>query len=295
MNIKLTCESTVDIPHSQLKDRDIDYLPFHFYVDGKEYIDDLGETLSYREFYEMIDNGASTKTAQANISEYINFFEKWLIQGYDILHLTLSTGLSGTYNNAILAKEELEKKYPNNKIYVVDSLAASSGFGMLMDTLADYRDKGYAIEELYNLAENIKLKVHHSFFSTNVDYYAKGGRISKAAGFLGSLFKICPYLEMNSIGKIVPRKKIRGKKNATVEIIKQMEKNADNGLMYNDKCYICNSNCLIDALYLKDEIEKKFPNLIGKIQINTIGTTIGSQCGPGTVAVFFYGKIRNKL
>ena len=100
---------------------------------------------------------------------------------------------------------------------------------------------------------------------------------------------------MNSIGKIVPRKKIRGKKNATIEILKQMEENANNGLMYNDKCYICNSNCLTDALYLKEEIEKKFPNLIGKIQINTIGTTIGSQCGPGTVAVFFYGIIRNKL
>ena len=155
MNIKLTCESTVDIPHSQLKDRDIDYLPFHFYIDGKEYIDDLGETLSYRDFYEMIDNGASTKTTQANITEYICFFEKWLIKGYDILHLTLSTGLSGTYNNAILAKEELKKKYPNNKIYVVDSLAASSGFGMLMDTLADYRDKGYTLEELYNLSEDI--------------------------------------------------------------------------------------------------------------------------------------------
>lgn len=295
MAIKLTCESTVDITYEQLQSRNIDYLPFHFYVNDKEYIDDLGITLPYYEFYKMINEGAKTKTAQANIQEYYDFFDKWLAQGYDVLHLTLSTGLSGTYNNALLAKQELESKYPNQKLYIVDSLAASSGFGLLMDSLADYRDKGYTIEELRDLAENIKLNVHHSFFSTNVDYYARGGRISRAAGFIGSIFKICPYLEMNSIGKIVPRKKIRGKKNATVEILNQMELNAENGLEYDGKCYICNSNCFEDALYLKEEIEKKFHNLIGKIQINTIGTTIGSQCGPGTVAVFYFGKKREKL
>lgn len=295
MAIKLTCESTVDITLEQLQSRDIDYLPFHFYVNDVEYLDDLGKSLPYYEFYKMIDEGAKTKTAQANIEEYYQFFDKWLSQGYDILHLTLSTGLSGTYYNALSAKQELETVYPDRKIYIVDSLAASSGFGLLMDTLADFRDKGYTIEELNDLAENIKLKVHHSFYSSNVDYYAKGGRISKAAGFIGSIFKICPYLEMNSIGKIVPRKKIRGKKNATMEILKQMELNIDNGLDYDGKCYICNSNCFEDALYLKEEIEKKFSNLVGKIQINTIGTTIGSQCGPGTVAVFYFGIKREKL
>lgn len=292
---KLTCESTVDITLEQLNKREIDYLPFHYYVNNIEYIDDLGKSMSYNHFYDLINKGAKTNTAQANVEEYINFFEKWLNQGYDILHLTLSTGLSGTYNSAIIASQELSIKYPSQKIYIVDSLAASSGYGMLMDTLADKRDEGFTIEEVRDYAEEIKLNIHHSFFSSNVDYYAKGGRISKTAGFFGTLFKICPYLEMNCQGKIVPRKKIRGKTNAIMEIIKQMELNINNGYNYNDKCYICNSDCYEDALNLKQEIEKRFPNLVDKIIINNIGTTIGSQCGPGTVAVFFYGKKRDRL
>ena len=289
----LSCCSTVDVSAEQLKKEDIHYICFHFSLDGKPYNDDLGKTVSYESFYKALRNGAETKTSQVNVSEFIEYFTPFLESGLDILHVSLSSGISGAYNSALIAKNELIKKYPKRKIYVIDSLAASSGYGLLMDKAATLREQGWSIDEIYNWINENKLNLHHWFFSTDLSYFVKGGRISKTAGFIGSMLKICPLLNVNAEGKLIPISKPRSKEKAISELVKRMGDNAINGLDYADKCYICNSDCLEDAKKVADLIESKFKKLDGKVLINTIGTTIGSHTGPGTIALFFWGNTRD--
>ena len=174
----------------------------------------------------------------------------------------------------------------------MDSLGASSGYGMFMNYLADKRDEGMSFEDCYTWAENNKLKVHHWFFSTDLTSYRRGGRISATSFFLGQLLKICPLLNMDDLGRLIPRKKIRTKEKTIVEMVERMVEHAENGVNYSGKCYLCHSACLEDAEKVVKLIEKKFINLKGKIVINQIGTVIGSHTGPGTVALFFMGDER---
>ena len=175
---------------------------------------------------------------------------------------------------------------------MVDSLGASSGYGLFMDKLADLRDEGKTIEEVRDFAEENRLKLHHWFFSTNLTFYVRGGRISKAAGWFGTALKICPLLNMDDEGHLIPRQKIRGKKAVIQQIVKEMENHAQGGHDYNGKCFISMSACYDDARAVADLVEEKFPHLNGKVMINNIGTTIGSHTGPGTVALFFWGDER---
>lgn len=288
----LSCCSTADLARERLESRNIKYVCFHFELDGKEYMDDLGESIEFHDFYNAMANGAETRTSQVNAEEYEAYFEGFLKEGKDVLHLTLSSGISGSYNSAMIAKRDLEEKYPDRKIYVVDSLGASSGYGLIMDTLADMRDEGKSIDELYEWVEANKLKLHHWFFSTDLTFYVKGGRVSKTAGFVGSILDICPLLNMDNMGKLIPRFKIRTKKKVIQTIVSKMIENADGGTAYNGKCFISQSDCYDDARAVADLVEKNFPNLKEPVSINYIGTTIGSHTGPGTVALFFWGKER---
>lgn len=286
----LCCESTVDLSRRYLDKRNIKYISFKFYMNDVEYVDDLGETISYKEFYNFIRKGVITKTSQIIESEYVSFFEPFLEEGKDVIHVCLSSGISGTYNSAILAKCELEEKYPDRKIIIIDSLGASSGYGMLVDTLADMRDRGEAIECLLKKAEEIKMNVNYLFFSSDLTCYIRGGRVSKTVGIIGGLLKICPILYVDKNGKLVQKSKVRTKKKAIIEIVNMMEELCDKE--YKDKCFISHSDCLQEALQVKKIVEEKFINLKDKVLINDIGTTIGSHSGPGTVALFFYGKKR---
>ncbi len=291
-NYILSCSSTADLSQEHFKNRDISYICFHYELDGKQYMDDLGKTMPFDKFYEAMTNGADTKTSQINVDEYNNYFEKFLQDGKDILHLSLSSGISGTVNSAMIARDALAEKYPDRKIYVLDSLAASSGYGLLMDKLADLRDQGMSIDELKDWAVANRLKCNHWFFSTDLTFYIKGGRVSKASGFIGSMLNICPLLNVNHLGQLIPRYKIRTKRKVIQTIVDKMEECIEEGTAYNGKCYISNSACYDDARSVADLIEARFPNLDGKVEINNIGTTIGSHTGPGTVAVFFWGKER---
>lgn len=288
----LSCSSTADLSKEYFNRRDIHYICFHFELAGKEYLDDLGESVPPDEMYRQMSEGADTKTSQITINEYEEYFEKMLLEGKDILHLCLSSGISGTYNSACIAKETLSEKYPERKIHVVDSLAASSGFGLLVDIVADKRDAGMELDELYHWTEQNKRKLQHWFFSTDLTFYIKGGRISKASGFIGTVLSICPLLNVDYEGRLIPREKIRTKKKVIERIVEQMEQNAQDGLQYTGKCFISQSACMHDARAVADLIESRFPNLDGKVQIFPIGATIGSHTGPGTVALFFWGKER---
>ena len=288
----LSCCSTADMSKSYFLERDIHYICFHFQLDGVSYADDLGDSMDINEFYHKMEQGADTKTSQINADEFVEYFKTFLDAGKDILHLTLSSGISGVLNSAMIAKDMLMEEYPDRKILIVDSLAASSGYGLLMDKLADMRDEGKAIDELYDFAEANKLKLNHWFFSSDLTFFVKGGRLSKTAGFVGGVLNICPLLNVNFEGKLIPRQKIRTKKKAIVEIVDKMESFAENGLDYSGKCFISHSACYEDAKAVADLVEQRFPKLNGKVRIENIGTTIGSHTGPGTVALFFWGAQR---
>lgn len=292
MSYVLSCCSTADLSKEHFQKINVEYICFHYFMDGVQYDDDLGETMPLNEFYQRMVDGADTATAQINITEYLTYFTKFLEEGKDIFHLTLSSGLSGSYNSARNAAAIAAERYPDRKIYVVDSLGASSGYGLFVDKLAELRDAGMSIDELRDWAEENKLKMHHWFFSTDLTFYIKGGRVSKTAGVIGGILGICPLLNMDNQGRLIPRAKIPGKKRVINEIVKRMENLADDRMNYSEKCYICNSACMEDAKAVAAQVEAKFPKMRGKVEIYDIGTTIGSHTGPGTVALFFWGDKR---
>lgn len=288
----LSCCSTADLAKEHFQNRNISYICFHFELNGKQYLDDLGESVPFDQFYQAMADGAETKTSQINAEEFIEYFEPFLKEGKDIVHVTLSSGLSGVYNSACIAKEELLERYPDRNIYIIDSLGASSGYGLIMDRLADLRDEGMSAADLADWAEENKLKLHHWFFSTDLTFYVKGGRISKTSGFVGNLLNICPLLNMSFDGKLIPRYKIRTKKKVFSAIVDKMAEFADGGTDYSGKCYLCHSACYEDAKAVADMVKEQFPKIKGEIEINSVGTTIGSHTGPGTVALFFWGSKR---
>ena len=281
MSYIISCCSTADLSKEHFESRDIHYVCFHYAIDGVEYPDDLGESIPFEEFYERMKNGADTRTAQVNVAEYVDFFTPFLEEGKDIVHVSLSSGISGTINAARNAAAILRERYPERKIHVIDSLGASSGYG-----------KGMDVDELAAWISKNRLKVHHWFFSTDLSFFVKGGRISKTAAVFGGLLEICPLMNMDNLGRLIPRFKIRTKKKVIREIVNKMEENAEDGLNYHGKCYISMSACYEDARAVADLVEARFPKLDGKVIINNIGTTIGSHTGPGTVALFFWGSER---
>lgn len=288
----LSCCSTADLAKEHFERIDVKYICFHYALDGVYYADDLGQSIPFDEFYKRMTEGAETKTSQVNADEFVEYFRPFLLEGKDILHLSLSSGITGVINSAMIAKNILEDEFPDRKIYIVDSLGASSGYGLIMDTLAGMRDEGKSIDELYEWAREHVLNMHHWFFSTDLSFYIKGGRISKTAGAIGSALSICPLLNMDNTGHLTPRYKIRTKKKVFKATVDKMEELADDGIDYSGKCFMCHSACLDDAQTVAKQIEERFPKLNGPVVINNIGTTIGSHTGPGTVSIFFWGKKR---
>ena len=223
MSYILSCCSPADLSKEHFEARDIHYVCFHYAIDGEEYLDDLGQSLPFDEFYGRMAKGAETKTAQVNVGEYVEYFTPFLEEGKDIVHVTLSSGISGSINAARNAAAILRERYPDRHLYVIDSLGASSGYGLLMDTAATMRDKGMTAEELTKWIEENRLKLHHWFFSTDLTFFVKGGRISKTAGVFGGILEICPLMNMDNLGRLIPRFKIRTKKKVIREIVKKME------------------------------------------------------------------------
>lgn len=289
---KIICSSTVDLPEEYLKEKDIDYVYFHFNMDGEQYDDDFGKSISIDEFYKRIEIGAMPTTSQPNVQENISCIEPYLKEGKDIIYISLSSGISGAYNAASVASEMLSEKYPERKIRVIDSLGASSGYGLLVDSIADLRDSGESFDNVVSWAEENKLNIQHWFFSTDLQHFKRGGRISATSAVIGTVLGVCPLMNVDNEGKLIPRKKIKGKKKVIKEIVKMMEIHAEDGLDYSKKCFISHSNCIEDAQKVAELIESKFNKIDGSVMLNDIGTVIGSHTGPGTVALFFYGDNR---
>ena len=288
----LSCESTVDLPYSYVSGRNIPVLFYSYLANGQEYIDDMGrdpEALPH--FYEMLKAGTLPSTSQLNTFQYTEFFEELLKRG-DLLHIAFGSGMTGSVKNALEAAEALREKYPERRLIVVDSLCSSSGYGLLVDMAADMRDRGDSMEAIAAWVEQNRNKVHHQFFSTDLKYFKRSGRVSGAAATVGAILNICPIMRLDDKGRIIAYDKVRGKKNAIRETLRTMEAHVQDGVNYAGKCFVCHSNCPVEAEETKAAVQARFPHISGEIRVCDIGTIIASHCGPGTVAVFFMGDER---
>lgn len=293
MNLfQLSCESTVDVPYSYMKSRGIPVLFYNYTVDGKEYVDDMGrDPEALPRFYRFLEEGHLPSTSQLNVYQYVEFLEPLLQKG-DLMHIAFGSGMTNSVANAFQAAELLRKKYPDRKLVVIDSLCSSSGYGLLVDYAADRRDAGESIEDVEAWVMSVRNQVHHQFFSTDLKFFKRSGRVSGATATIGTILNICPIMRLDDKGAIIAYDKVRGRKNAVARTLQTMEEHCWNGVDYAEKCFICHSNCLEEAEALRDAVAERFPKIRGEIRICDIGTIIASHSGPGTVAVFFFGDER---
>lgn len=289
----LSSTSSADISIEELYKEDIRWIGYPFQLDDKEYTDDLGKTITLDEFYQRMIEGSSVSTSQITYVKYMEYFENLLKEGKDILHVCLSSGITGEYQQALMAKKELEEKYPERKILVLDSLTGTSGQGILVLSMNKLRKEGKSIEEVYDWAVNNRLKINAMIFTTDLTYLVRGGRLSKAAGSFGNLLNICPIIEFNTNGELVVRDKIRTKKKAMKALIEIIKKDRIEDFDNGDEIYVIHTHSYEDALELEKMLRKKLSDFDGEIKIAEIGTTIGSHLGPGSVGLAFWSKTRN--
>lgn len=288
----LSCCSTVDLPYTHMESREIPVLSYTYMVDGVEHEDDMGRDPQSRpRFYAMLAQGKLPQTSQINVARYMEFFEMLLKKG-DVLHLAFSSGQSASVNNAYAAAAELREKYPERKLIVVDSLCSSSGYGLLVDTVADLRDSGATIEEAEKWTLENRNKVHHQFFSSDMTQFHRTGRVSGAAAAVASILNICPLMRLDAAGAIKAYDKVRGKKKAIAATVDAVAAHAQGGTDYDQRMWVCHSECPEDANAMIEALEARFPRERGRIQLCNIGPVIGSHAGTGTVAVFFMGDER---
>ena len=279
------------MPYSLVNGRGIPVMFYSYTAGGVEYPDDMErDPEGLTRFYKLLEKEIPS-TSQLNEHQYIDFLSELLEKG-DVLHIVFGSGMTKSMQGAEAAAEKLRVKYPDRKLILVDSLCASTGYGMLVDGAAELWEQGKSIDEVADWADKMRHRIHHQFFSTDLKYYRRGGRVSGPAATLASILNICPILRLDDKGKIIAYDKARGKRNAINFIMNRMKEHAEGGLDYSGKVYICHSNTIDDAMATKKAIEERFKKIDGEVKIFNIGTIIASHTGPGTVAVFFVGDER---
>ena len=265
----ITTENAADLPEEFIQENEIGILSLYYTIDGVTYGPD-GERLDVEEFYAKMRAGALPKTQQVNPDQAIQKFRSYLEQGKDILHLALTSAVSGSYNSAKMAAQELMEEFPERTITVIDTLVGR--------TLA---------EAAHWVKENIP---HFCLYATvdDLNHLYRGGRVSRTTAFLGSAIGIKPILKLDDTGNLVPIAKVRGRKQSIQALVKYMEEHAGAFLKQNDKVYITHGDCLEEAQYLAQLVKEKFG--IAKAMINHIGPVIGSHAGPGALALSFMGE-----
>lgn len=294
LNYVLCCESTADLTEEYLRERDIPFACFRFHMDGRDYKDDYGRSMPAEDFYERLRKGSVSQTSQVPAADYESLWRPYLEKDMDIVHITLSEGISGTYNSACLAAKLMQEEFPGRSICVINSENASSGYGLIVSLAADRRDEGADFLSLTDYIKDIRGHVQAWFFTSDLSHLCRGGRISKTACAFGTALKICPVMTVNKEGKLEVVLKCRGKKKAMEACIGKMLENCAEGSSYSGYFYICHSDCIDDALLMRDMAEARFKGLEGKTQIFNIGAVIGSHTGPGTIGIFFNGKEKER-
>ena len=282
----ISTSSPSDLSKEYIEKHDIMILKYTFTIDGADHKD--GD-MDPKVFYDKVRAGAMPTTSQLTPDGVINDFDQMLAEGNDILYIAFSSGLSGSCNSVRLVSEQLRKKYPDRKLIVIDSLCASLGFGLLVDYAVKMRDNGVSIDETADWLEANKLRLNHWFTVDSLSHLRRGGRVTGAAAFIGSLLHIKPVLNVDNEGHLIPREKEKGRKRAIRCLVEKMVEYIDEP--DGQSVFISHGDDIEAAQKLKAMIKEKF-STIGNITIGTIGSVIGAHSGPGTLALFFMGKHR---
>ncbi len=282
----ITCSSTCDLTPYYLRQHNMFYVSFYYYINDERFYDDFYKEHTVDNFYSTIKN-ATVKTSQPDPEQYCELWRKLIDQGYDILHIELSSGISGAVNSARIAKSMIDEENTNAKIYVVDSLTACGGYGLLLDKFYEYKKNHNEIDDVYKYAEDIKKKIKVVFLVENLDQLIKGGRISKVKGNIGKLLNIVPILHVESNGKLESVKNARGLNNAMDDIVNIIEDDID----INNKIFINNSNCYDSAKSMFIKLKNRYENSnLSEENIYNVGTVIGAHTGSGAIVVSYISK-----
>ncbi len=285
----ITTDSTADLPKSYVEEHGLRIMTLPYTIEGTTYT--WEHPLPEKEFYAMMRNGSLPTTSQANPEEAAEMFESILAtQNVDILHIAFSSGMSGTYNNVRLAAEEVMERHPENKITVVDSLAATLGEGLLVHKAVCLKEAGRSMEEVTTWLEENKLHLVHNFTVDDLFHLYRGGRLSKTAAVVGTIISLKPVLHVDNEGRLVLVNKTRGRKKSLTALVDMMETQIGSYRDKNDVIFISHGDCEEDARFVADLIKERlgFENFV----IEYIGPTIGAHSGPGTVALFYLGDYR---
>lgn len=289
MRYRIITDSTGDLTPELIRDLQLTVIPMEFTIDGKSYRNyPDGHEMSAKAFYHLLRAGKTSTTAQINAHEFMDWADPILQAGEDILYLAFSSGLSGTCQSAYMAKEELSARYPDRKIYVVDSLAASMGEGLLAYYASKMQLEGKTIDEVYQWLQDNKLHLCHWFTVDDLNHLKRGGRVSSAAALFGTMLGIKPVLHVDDAGHLIPVAKIRGRRQSLDSLVAHMEQTVTNP--EEQVIFISHGDCEKDAQYVADQIHARWN--VKEIVLNEIGPVIGTHSGPGTVALFFLGSKR---
>lgn len=287
----LSCESTVDLTLAYLTKRNISALAYTYTIDGVEYTDDMRAGNGLSIFYSQLIAGKQPNTSLINVERYTEFFRSMLDKG-DVLHIAFSSGLSQSYSNAVIAAELIAKEYPKRKIYVVDSGCACVGYGLFVDSVADIRDSGANIDKTYKWAMDNRRNVQHQFFPTTLTYFRRSGRVSGMQAFFGNILKLCPIMRVNYDGKLIAYAKVMSETKAIAKTLDEIAAHIRDSAEYDGKLWVGHSDYISCANRIVTELKARYPK--ADIRIYDIGPVIASHCGPGTLAVFFWGDERIK-
>lgn len=288
MNTIILIDSCSDLPDSYVSMNELEVVNLSFTFKGNDYKDDFGCTLPYKEFYSEIRKGEMPTTAQVNVYEYEQAFRKMIDKGKDIVYICFSSALSGSYASAVIARQNILEEHPKSSIYVIDSRCASLGQGLLCHYIIEMAKSGASGKEIYEWTEQNKMKLNHFFTVNDLNHLKRGGRVSGAAAFVGTMLNIKPILTVDGEGRLKLIDKVKGRKKSLMALAKLFSENVEKP--EGQTIAICHADCEDDVFYLEELIRNNYD--IGNIIVNNIGPVIGSHTGADTVGLFFMGKER---
>ena len=287
-NYVITTDNNADLPEEFYKEHPIGCTYFSYTLDGKEYTKE--NFLPVEEFYSKMRAGSMPTTSQVNPERVRALFEPYLKEGKDILHIAFSSGLSGTFNSCRIAAQELMEEYPERKIRVVDSLAASLGQGLLVYLAQRRKEEGADFDSVAQWTEEHKKNIVHLFTVDDLNHLYRGGRVSRTTAILGGMLNIKPILHVDDEGKLIPIGKVRGRKKSLLELVTLMDTKIGSYAKSCDTIFISHGDCREEAEFLAAKLKEKYH--ITTELINDVGAVIGAHSGPGTMALFFVGDVR---
>ena len=292
MDFEIVTDSCCNLLEDMIDDFGIHVLPLTFMVDGEDEVYQSylkGERTDLKQFYTMMREGKVFKTSLPNLAESEALFRELLGSGRDVLYIAFSSGLSGTYQAFSLMAAQLQEEFPERKIHVVDSLAASGGQGLLVWYAVQHARAGESIDQVRDWLEENKLHLAHWFTVDDLMFLFRGGRVSKTAAWAGTLLNIKPVLHVDDEGHLIPMEKVRGRKKSLNALIDHMEKSANKPIS-DQMVFITHGDCIEDAEYVAAKIKERFG--VKEVVINYVDPVIGAHSGPGTMALFFLADKR---